>query len=134
MSDKWLWTFAVIVIALCGAVGRGCCVGCGQGYSDGERTGIVSKFSRKGLVYKSWEGELNCGGLRQRTTTDGSGNPKIETVANVWAFHASDEHSARIQEAMRRNEAVTIRYRQWFHSPITQTSDYDVLEVTAVAP
>lgn len=129
--SKWLWVIAVVAVGVFGALGRGCCVGCGEGYSDGERTGIVSKFSRKGLVYKSWEGELNCGGLRQQTAADGK---SVETVANVWAFHASDREAARLQEVMRRGEAVTIRYRQWFHSPITQTSDYDVLEVTAVAP
>jgi hypothetical protein len=132
--DKWMWLALVVVLGLFGALGRGCCVGCGEGYSDGERTGIVSKFSKKGLVYKSWEGELNCGGTRQKTATDSQGHAHTETVPNVWAFHASDEHSARIQDAMRKGEAVTIRYRQWWHSPITQDSDYDVLEVTAVAP
>ena len=28
-------------------------------YSDGERAGVVQKFSRKGWVCKTWEGELN---------------------------------------------------------------------------
>ena len=28
-------------------------------YSDGERVGVVQKFSRKGWVCKTWEGELN---------------------------------------------------------------------------
>ncbi len=27
-------------------------------YSDGDRAGIVQKFSRKGWVFKTWEGEL----------------------------------------------------------------------------
>ena len=27
-------------------------------YSEGERAGIVQKFSRKGWVFKTWEGEL----------------------------------------------------------------------------
>lgn len=132
--SKWMWVVVVGVIGLFGALGRGCCVGCAPGYSDGERTGIVSKFSRKGRAYKSWEGELNCGGLRQRAATDSAGNARVETVANVWAFHATDAQAARLQDAMRRGEAVTIRYRQWWHSPITQDSDYDVLEVVAVVP
>ncbi len=29
--------------------------------SDGVRSGILSKFSNKGLVFKTWEGELNEG-------------------------------------------------------------------------
>ena len=28
-------------------------------YSEGERAGVVQKFSRKGWVCKTWEGELN---------------------------------------------------------------------------
>jgi len=32
---------------------------CSENYSNGERIGFLTKFSEKGLVYKSWEGELN---------------------------------------------------------------------------
>ena len=30
-----------------------------ENYSEGERFGFLTKFSRKGRFYKSWEGELN---------------------------------------------------------------------------
>lgn len=30
-----------------------------ENYSEGERIGYLTKFSRKGRVWKSWEGELN---------------------------------------------------------------------------
>ena len=33
--------------------------GCSENYSNGERIGFVTKFSNRGLIYKSWEGELN---------------------------------------------------------------------------
>ena len=32
---------------------------CRQNYSNGERIGFVTKFSEKGVFWKSWEGELN---------------------------------------------------------------------------
>jgi len=32
---------------------------CSENYSNGERIGFVTKFSNKGLWWKSWEGELN---------------------------------------------------------------------------
>jgi hypothetical protein len=32
---------------------------CSENYSNGERIGFVTKFSEKGLMWKSWEGELN---------------------------------------------------------------------------
>lgn len=31
---------------------------CTNNYSEGERTGIITKFSKKGVVWKSWEGDL----------------------------------------------------------------------------
>lgn len=32
---------------------------CSQNYSNGERIGFITKFSEKGVWWKSWEGELN---------------------------------------------------------------------------
>lgn len=32
---------------------------CSENYSNGERIGLVTKFSRSGIRYKSWEGELH---------------------------------------------------------------------------
>jgi hypothetical protein len=32
---------------------------CSQNYSNGERIGFVTKFSQKGLIWKSWECEVN---------------------------------------------------------------------------
>lgn len=31
---------------------------CTENYSNGERIGMISKFSEKGVFYKSWEGDL----------------------------------------------------------------------------
>jgi hypothetical protein len=32
---------------------------CSENYSNGERIGFITKFSDKGIIWKSWEGELN---------------------------------------------------------------------------
>lgn len=32
---------------------------CSEHYGNGERIGLITKFSRSGLIYKSWEGELH---------------------------------------------------------------------------
>lgn len=32
---------------------------CSENYSNGERIGLVTKFSRSGIMYKSWEGQLH---------------------------------------------------------------------------
>lgn len=41
----------VLVLALATA--------CSENYSNGERVGLVTQFSRTGLIWKSWEGHLN---------------------------------------------------------------------------
>lgn len=38
-------------------------------YSDGTRDGLVQKFSRKGSVFKTWEGEMQQQGFGQRGGT-----------------------------------------------------------------
>ncbi len=32
---------------------------CSENYSNGERIGYLTRFSEKGLIWKSWEGDLN---------------------------------------------------------------------------
>lgn len=33
--------------------------GCSENYSNGERIGLITQFSKTGLLWKSWEGELH---------------------------------------------------------------------------
>lgn len=33
---------------------------CSENYSNGERVGVITQFSNRGLVWKSWEGHLNA--------------------------------------------------------------------------
>lgn len=46
----------LIIVALAGVYGM---IVWKWSYSEGERAGVVQKFSRKGWVCKTWEGELN---------------------------------------------------------------------------
>jgi len=32
---------------------------CSENYSNGERIGMITQFSKSGLIWKSWEGHLN---------------------------------------------------------------------------
>jgi hypothetical protein len=32
---------------------------CSENYSNGERVGLITQFSRTGMIWKSWEGHLN---------------------------------------------------------------------------
>lgn len=105
----------------CGAVSAG---GCGEGYSEGERIGTITKFSRKGLAVKSYEGEMFLGGIQQ--TGDG-------TMANVWAFHAKDALAPKLETAASKGSRVKVKYRQWAVKPFGQDSSYDVVSVEPVA-
>lgn len=94
----------------------GSCGGCGEGYSEGDRTGVVVKLSRKGIwdSTKSWEAEMNMGGV----SVDDQGS----AVANVWKFTIEDEAILKkVQEAQRTQKKVTIHYTQWRVKPSTRS-------------
>lgn len=70
-------------------------------YSEGERTGAITKFSHKGLAIKTWEGELNVGGIEQGG------------VAAVWSFSVDEpEVVKKVQDAQRKGGRWTLKYRQ----------------------
>ena len=96
------------------------------GVSEGKRVGVLTKFSYKGLVVKSYEGELNMGGVRNRT--DGEGRNTM--VASVWQFSCSNPTVAKQLDDLLGKEVV-IRYRQSFAGFSRETS-YDVVSVEEV--
>jgi len=109
-------------VAGLGLLGYGCAGGCGEGYSDGERAGVVLKVSKRGLLMKSWEGELNLGGVSQ-----GEGGI---VVPNVWRFSATgDAVAAKLLEASRDGRRVSVVYRQWMVKPLSQDTGYTVVGV-----
>lgn len=52
-------------------------------YSEGNRAGVVVKFSKKGYLLKTYEGELNMGGM---------GNlPNTAQMNMLWNFSVKDQ-------------------------------------------
>lgn len=94
--------------------------GCNCDYSSGERAGVVTKFSQKGLLCKTWEGEMLLGGTR----LDAEGN----AVANTWQFTVkSDDAASReaIEAALQSGQRVAISYHQVLAAtPCTTDSGY----------
>lgn len=52
-------------------------------YSDGSRSGVLIKISYKGYLFKTYEGELNVGGI---TAGEGTIMP-----TNIWKFSVRDK-------------------------------------------
>jgi hypothetical protein len=67
-------------------------------YSDGDRSGLLQKFSRKGWICKTYEGELSL-----------SYTPGMAPV--LWAFSVRDEAVAqKVNEALGKK--VVLHYNE----------------------
>jgi len=55
-------------------------------YSEGVRAGVLIKFSSKGYVFKTYEGELNLGGVSQQQNT---------IMNSIWEFSVKDAAAAK---------------------------------------
>lgn len=80
-----------------------CLLSC-ENYSNGERVGYIVKFSEKGSVWKTWEGEMN---LSQTGTMQGS----------IWEFsidrkNASQETIDEIKKAVENGSRVKLTYHE----------------------
>lgn len=91
-------------------------------YSEGERAGYIQKFSRKGWLCKTWEGELAMVNLPG-------------AVPEIFQFSVRDDAVAqKINDSMGRR--VTLHYEQHIGVPTScfGETDYFVTEVRDVAP
>lgn len=114
-NEEILYSVATLVVigGICLGV-LGCCgswmIG-GIPYSDGHRDGFIQKFSRKGLVWTTTEGELATPGFR----TAGSGDSK--RITNTWDFSVNDQESMEQLEEIHADEMVRLYYKQYLLSP-----------------
>ena len=88
-------------------------------YSDGERAGYVQKFSRRGWVCKTWEGEMAM------VTMPG-------TVAEKFAFTVRDDKVAQ-QLNTYLGKRMTLHYEQhrWIPSSCFGDTEYFITSVRA---
>jgi len=91
-------------------------------YSEGERAGYVQKFSRKGWLCKTWEGELAMVNLPG-------------ALPEVFRFSVRDDAVARrLNDSM--GQRVTLHYEQHVGVPTScfGETDYFVTDVRTVKP
>lgn len=101
---------------------------CAPNYSEGFREGVVQKASQKGLIYKSFEGELVLEGLTSKARANGTSK-----ITNVWAFSATDPAVMKdLDAAANAGKTVKLYYRQWFWAPPSQNTTYTVYKVVPI--
>jgi hypothetical protein len=97
---------------------------CGMTYSEGTRSGVLTKVSKKGYVFKTYEGELNVGGLNQG---DGTIMP-----LSIFKFSMSDK-SVYDKLEHEQGKKVVLHYKQVIHNFFWQgESDYFVHSISSV--
>jgi hypothetical protein len=100
---------------------------CSWTYSEGTRAGQLIKISKKGVIFKTHEGELNLGGLR-------IGDQQDALEGNIWSFSVIKEE---VLEEVKKYEGkrVKLAYKQRFKSlPWQAKTDYIVVGVEAIDP
>ena len=91
-------------------------------YSEGERAGYVQKFSKKGWICKTWEGELAMANLPG-------------AMPEVFHFTVTDDAvAAQINQSM--GERVAVHYKQHVGLPTSCFGDteYFVYALKRVEP
>ena len=99
----------------------------GWSFSDGERAGTVSKFSRRGYLFKTYEGVLNVGGFSGET---GSLTPQF------FDFSVKEDAVAQqITDAVKSGQRVTLHYEEKIlRLPWNGDTKYYITKVETVGP
>jgi hypothetical protein len=75
-------------------------------YSDGYRVGVPIKVSHKGNIFKTYEGELNVGGLT---------NSAEGVLPTTWAFSirgGDEEVREKLNSAVEQGQRVKVFYKE----------------------
>ncbi|MBK8563348.1 MAG: hypothetical protein IPN76_08365 [Saprospiraceae bacterium] len=96
-----LWTILAVIVT----VGAYMYYSFGLVYSDGYRDGTLIKFSRKGFIFKTYEGELNQGGIVNPV-------PGTAMTNQIWHFSVKDD---AVAEKLNRlgGQQVRLHYKQY---------------------
>jgi hypothetical protein len=95
-------------------------------FSEGSRAGTIVKLSRRGVLIKTYEGQLNLGGFSGET-----GSP----ASSLWDFSVSsgkDEVIRQLEEASLNGRRVKLYYKEkFFRLPVRGDTKYFVYKVEA---
>ena len=113
----------LIAIAAIGIAGSSVFVPTFGDYSDGTRSGILQKFSNKGMIVKTHEGELAMEGMTMKNTGDGT------TSTNIFAFSVIDKAIIASLDSLI-GKKITVKYVQKLHANVKDgATDYFITSV-----
>jgi len=72
---------------------------CSENYSNGERIGVITQFSKTGVIWKSWEGHLNVTqtGMNSSVPFDFSIDNDREPDGVVATLDSAAEHGWKVK-------------------------------------
>ncbi len=121
---SWAKRFFLILLTLAILGGAGYLWVCNWTYSKGTRAGTLIKISQKGVVFKTYEGQLNLGGFRQDGGDGVSGN--------IWEFSVWKD---AVYEQLQNYEGKQIKlyYREKYKAmPWQGDTNYFIYQVEEV--
>ena len=109
-AKRWiLRTFALLLVAVIVILAAWTWVALSFSYSMGERAGYVQKISKKGWIFKTWEGELAMANLPG-------------AMPEVFHFSSREDAVAKqLQESLGRR--VRIKYEEHVGIPLNWFGD-----------
>lgn len=103
--------FLAVAALMFGVIAVKCTGGANWEYSSGSRSGVVQKLSKRGVIWKTWEGELNLG--YNTATSNSEGRTTIAPALFHFSIE-SDEVAREVQAAQQSGKRVTLEYVQYF--------------------
>lgn len=116
-TKKLLWTLVgLAVLAITGFFLWG-----NYTYSEGTRAGDLIKISKKGYVFKTFEGQLKLGGIDLENTEEG--------LSDTWSFSVTNDEIVKRLEKMQ-GQKVVLRYQEINYSmPWQGDTDYFIVSI-----
>ena len=90
-------------------IGGGYLIFANMNYSVGSRAGELIKISEKGVVFKTYEGQVSLGGLTMTNKGDDA------NIGNVWDFSVTDQEVFERMDKLR-GKKVILTYKEKYRS------------------
>lgn len=115
---------AILVLVVFGIGFAGCSALSDITYGEGYRDGHVQRLSKRGYIFKTWEGEMAMSGFKAGKSS----------TSNTWDFSVSD--ASVLTELQKLDDGVHVRlhYRQvWSKVPWRGETDFFVTRIEKLA-